>query len=156
MKAEQIYGVPKNLQRPPKVRMLYSKKKGEKLKITDSKDAADIFRQLIGSQVTVKEHALMLLLNRANNVMGYFKIAEGGIDATIMDKRLIMSAALNVLASSIILCHNHPSGNLKPSEEDKAITHQIKEAAKIMDISVLDHVIITTDGHFSFADEGIL
>lgn len=156
MQAEQIYGVPKNLQRPPKVRMLYAKKKGEHLKITDSKDAADIFRQLIGSQITVKEHALMLLLNRANDVMGYFKIAEGGIAATIMDVRIIMSAALNVLATSIIVCHNHPSGSLKPSEPDKNITRNIKEAGKVMDISVLDHVIITTDGHFSFADEGII
>ena len=98
----------------------------------------------------------MLLLDRANNVIGYFKIAEGGIDATIMDERLIMSAALNVLATSIILCHNHPSGNLKPSDADKLLTQKIKFAGDIMKIILLDHIIVTADGYFSFADEGIL
>ena len=92
----------------------------------------------------------------AVSAAGIFRIAEGGIAATIMDVRIIMSAALNVLATSIVVCHNHPSGNLKPSEADINITKNIKEAGKVMDISVLDHVIITTDGHFSFADEGIL
>jgi len=83
-------------------------------------------------------------------------VSQGGISGTIIDVRIIMKMALDKLASSIILCHNHPSGNLIPSEADKEITKKIKEAGKFMDIPVLDHLIIGNDAYFSFADEGLI
>jgi len=95
-----------------------------------------------------------ILLNRANKVISTQKISQGGISGTVIDTRLIMKVAINQLASSIILCHNHPSGNTQPSAQDKSITNKLIEAGKIMDIPVLDHIIVTDRGYFSFADEG--
>ena len=83
-------------------------------------------------------------------------ISQGGLSGTIIDVRIILKMALEKLACSIILCHNHPSGNLIPSQADKDITNKIKEAGKFMDIPVLDHLIIGNDAYFSFADEGLI
>jgi DNA repair protein RadC len=89
-------------------------------------------------------------------VIGSYQLSKGGITGTIADVRLILSVALKTLASGLILAHNHPSGNLKPSEADVSLTNKIKEAAKLMDIQVLDHIILSDCGYFSFADEKIL
>ncbi len=102
------------------------------------------------------EEFWILLLNRANKVISTQKISQGGISGTVIDSRLIMKVAIDQLASSIILCHNHPSGNLLPSQQDKSITNKLIEAGKIMDIPVLDHLIITESGYYSFADEGLI
>jgi DNA repair protein RadC len=83
-------------------------------------------------------------------------VSEGGITGTVADPRLILKKALAYNAVSIILCHNHPSGNLKPSKADEMLTKKIKEAAALLDIKVLDHIIVSTEGYFSFADEGLL
>ena len=96
----------------------------------------------------------MLLLNRANNSLGWVKISEGGIAGTVMDIRIILQHALLAHASSIILAHNHPSGNLKPSEQDLRITKIIKEGSKLLDIQLVDHLIITESAFYSFADDG--
>jgi len=98
----------------------------------------------------------VLYLNRANKINHFEIISEGGITGTVADPRVILRRALEKDAVNIILCHNHPSGSLKPSRADEQLTVKIKEAAKFLDIAVLDHVIVSEDGHFSFADEGIL
>jgi len=98
----------------------------------------------------------VLFLNRANKVNHFEIISEGGITGTVADPRIILKKALEENAVSIILCHNHPSGSLKPSRADEELTRKIKEAAKYLDISVLDHIIVSDTGYYSFADEGIL
>ena len=98
----------------------------------------------------------VLFLNRANKVNHFEIVSEGGITGTVADPRVILKKALDSDAVSIILCHNHPSGSLKPSRADEDLTHKIKEAAKYFDIRVLDHMIVSDAGYFSFADEGLL
>jgi DNA repair protein RadC len=98
----------------------------------------------------------VIFLNRANKINEFKIISEGGITGTVADPRIILKKALEQDAVSIILCHNHPSGSLKPSRADEELTHKIKEAAKYFDIKVLDHLIVGDDGYYSFADEGIL
>nr|WP_319401053.1 DNA repair protein RadC [uncultured Carboxylicivirga sp.] len=124
----------------------------KRVQITQSKDVCDIFQPILGD--LPHEEFWVLLLNRSNKVLTRNKISQGGIAGTVIDVRLILKSAIDHLASSIILCHNHPSGNLQPSDMDKQITQKMKEAGKIMDIPVLDHIIVTESGYYSFADEG--
>ncbi|MBN7815133.1 JAB domain-containing protein [Algoriphagus pacificus] len=102
------------------------------------------------------EHFKVMLLNRANRVLGMVTISAGGTAGTVVDIKLILATAIKANASSMILSHNHPSGNLMPSEQDKRLTNRVKDAGKLLDIPVLDHVIVTSEGYFSFADEGVL
>ena len=125
-----------------------------KSKITGSKDVADYFQSMLGD--LNHEEFWILLLDRGNKIMDSFRISEGGISGTVIDVRKILKVAIEKQASSIILCHNHPSGTLQASDADLKITRKITDASKLMDISVLDHVIIGNDKYFSFADEGIL
>ncbi|TLY45986.1 MAG: DNA repair protein [Gammaproteobacteria bacterium] len=104
----------------------------------------------------IKEEAVVLFLNRGNRVLGGYKASSGGIDGTVVDNRLILGIALKCLASGLIVAHNHPSGELNPSRADKDLTQKLKEAAKLMDISLLDHLIITSETYFSFANEGLI
>jgi DNA repair protein RadC len=125
--------------------------------INDSNAAFDILATLFPQEtICLQEQFVVLYLNRANRVIGSYQLSKGGITGTIADVRLILSVALKTLASGLILAHNHPSGNLKPSEADVSLTNKIKEAAKLMDIQVLDHIILSDCGYFSFADEKIL
>jgi len=98
----------------------------------------------------------VIFLNRANKINHFEIVSAGGITGTVADPRVILKKALEENAVSIILCHNHPSGSLKPSRADEELTAKIKEAAKYFDIKVIDHIIVSEDGYFSFADEGIL
>ncbi len=98
----------------------------------------------------------VLFLNRANKVNHFEIISEGGITGTIADPRIILRKALESDAVNIILCHNHPSGSLQPSRVDELLTAKIKEAARLMDITVIDHIIVSDTGYYSFADEGLL
>jgi DNA repair protein RadC len=125
-----------------------------KTKITGSKDVADYFQSMLGD--LNHEEFWILLLDRGNKIMDSFRISEGGISGTVIDVRKILKVAIEKQASSIILCHNHPSGTLQASDADLKITRKITDASKIMDISVLDHIIIGNDKYYSFADEGIL
>jgi DNA repair protein RadC len=102
------------------------------------------------------EEFWVLMLNRANKVLLRYNVSKGGMTGTVIDVRMIMKKALETRAASIILSHNHPSGNKQPSTADTKITQKLKDAGAIMDIPVLDHVIITDNGYFSFADEGFL
>ena len=125
--------------------------------INNSKEAFDILDTLFPREtIALQEQFVVLYLNRANKVIGSYELSKGGITATIADIRIILSVALKTLATGLILAHNHPSGNLKPSEADVNLTNKIKEAAKLMDIQVLDHIILGDDGYFSFSDEGIM
>lgn len=99
----------------------------------------------------------ILLLNRANNTIGYAKISQGGVAGTVVDPKIIAKYAVEALASGVIICHNHPSGNLKPSLTDDDLTNRIKQGMKFLDIPLLDHLIINDmGGYYSYADEGRL
>lgn len=126
----------------------------EKVKVVTSSDAASIFKSMLSD--LPHEEFWVLLLNRNNLVIDKVMVSQGGLSGTVIDVRLILKMALEKLACSIILCHNHPSGNLVPSEADKEITRKIKEAGKHMDIPVLDHLIIGNGSYFSFADDGLI
>lgn len=126
-------------------------------KISSSKHSYEAFKEIIGDEIEMTETFAVLFLNNAGKVIGWKKIANGGITSCVVDVRILFSSALKCLATQIIVCHNHPSGTLKPSEEDKKITAKIKEGGKLLDIKLLDHVIITPyNGYYSFADEGML
>ncbi len=122
--------------------------------ICGSKDVASYIRPLIGG--LNHEEFWIIYLNRRNGILGSDKLSQGGISGTVIDVRLVLKKAIEKNSTSLIGCHNHPSGNLEPSEADKKITRQLKEAAAIMDIPLIDHVIVTQSGFFSFADEGLL
>ncbi len=106
--------------------------------------------------ICYKEYFKVLFLNQANQVLGYTLISEGGITETSVDVRVILQAALLTNSVALVLAHNHPSGNLKPSRQDMEITKQVKNAAQLMRITVLDHLILTDAGYYSFSDEGEL
>jgi DNA repair protein RadC len=126
-------------------------------KITCSQDIYEILKELFDTKLfTVKEECIALFLNRNNIITGWYKVSSGGITGTVVDTRLILSIALKSLSCGLVLAHTHPSGNLKPSKADRDITSNIREAAKLMDIRLLDHLIITSDWYYSFADEGEL
>jgi DNA repair protein RadC len=111
-------------------------------------------------QASIKDYSYevfaVLFLNQANKINHFEIISKGGITGTVADPRVILKRALEEDATSIILCHNHPSGNLRPSKSDELVTKNIKEAAKYIDIKVLDHIIVSEEGYFSFADEGMI
>jgi DNA repair protein RadC len=126
----------------------------EVLQIKCSKDVAEIFQPLLSD--LVHEEFWILFLNRSNKVIDRMKLSQGGISGTVTDVRMVMKKAIEYLASGIIVCHNHPSGNLNPSESDTRITQKIKEAGNLMDIQLLDHLIISDKDYYSFADNGLL
>jgi DNA repair protein RadC len=122
--------------------------------ITGSKDVFDIFHPVL-SDLTYEEFWI-LLLNKANKVIGKFSISEGGLSGTVADPIKIFRLAIENNAVGMILCHNHPSGNLKPSDADIKLTLKMKDGGKFLDISVLDHIIIGEEKYLSFADEGLM
>lgn len=126
----------------------------DRLKITCSEDAAKILKPALCDLDT--EHFYALLMNRQNIVIRVELISKGGVSATVVDARLIFKSAIESLASGIILGHNHPSGNLEPSDDDQRLTTQMKEAGKLLDITVYDHLIVSNRGYFSFADSGLM
>jgi DNA repair protein RadC len=126
----------------------------EVTQIKCSKDVADIFQPILSD--LLHEEFWILFLNRSNKVINRMKLSQGGLSGTVTDVRIIMKKAIECLASGIIVCHNHPSGNLNPSESDTKITQKIKEAGNLMDIQLLDHLIISEKDYYSFADNGIL
>ncbi|MBE4948260.1 JAB domain-containing protein [Chryseobacterium culicis] len=139
------------------IKLSYSRKGNCERSISSSMDAVEVFRaHFDAEEMDYRESFFALYLNQANKVLGIKKISECGISSTLVDVRIVMQAALLCNASAIIVAHNHPSGNLKPSSSDIKMTSQIKEAAKILSLTLLDHVILTSDAHFSFADEGMM
>lgn len=125
--------------------------------ISHSKATADLLRGLWDQdKIDFVEQFNVLLLNRANRVLGIVNISTGGVTATVADPKLILVSALKANACGIIIAHNHPSGNTEPSNADQQMTQKIKTAAEYMDIRLLDHIIVTSEGYYSFADEGLL
>ncbi len=125
--------------------------------IETSLDASKMLRELWNDQtIQLFEEFKVLLLNRRNTVKGVYTNSKGGISGTVVDPKLIFSVALKTASSGLILCHNHPSGNTRPSETDKALTEKLVKAAKYLEIRVFDHIILTVDSYFSFSDEGLL
>lgn len=126
------------------------------VEITSSVDAEKFIRQFYGDDIDVFESFFILLLNRNNHTIGYAKISQGGITGTVVDVRIIAKYAIEALATGVIAAHNHPSGNLKPSDNDIAITKKIKDALNILDIQLYDHILLTKEGYFSFGDNNLM
>ena len=128
----------------------------ERVKITCSKDSADYIRQFYSDDIEIYESFFLLLLNRQNKTIGYAKISQGGVAGTVVDAKIVLKYVVDTLASAVILCHNHPSGNLTPSIQDIELTDKIKKAVKLVDSEVIDHIILTADSFYSFADQGLI
>ncbi len=122
--------------------------------VTQSGDIANFLRATL--EYRQKEVFAVVFLNRGNKITHLEIISEGGISGTIADPRIILKKALEHNATALVLCHNHPSGNTRPSKADEAVTQKIKQAASLLDIQIMDHVIVSNEGYFSFADEGLL
>lgn len=126
-------------------------------KITSSREAFDILMDKWDlDRIELQEQFKIVLLSRANRVMGIYEVSSGGISGTLADPKLIFGTALKCCACGIILVHNHPSGNLVPSQEDIALTRKLKSAADLLDIQLHDHLIICSDGYYSFADDRMI
>jgi DNA repair protein RadC len=126
------------------------------IKIEKSTDVAQFARQFYSCDLEIYESMYALFCNRGNKTIGYAKISQGGVNGTICDFRLILKYAVELLASGIILIHNHPSGNRTPSTQDKALTNRIRSGLRALDMELLDHIILTPDSHFSFADNDLM
>jgi DNA repair protein RadC len=126
-------------------------------KISSSKDAYELLLNTWDdSKLEFVEQFKVLLQNRANKVHGLFEVSSGSSTGTVADPKLIFAAAIKANASGLILTHNHPSGNLKPSQSDINLTRRIKEGGKILEIQLLDHIIVSSEGYLSFADDNLL
>lgn len=129
----------------------------ERPKIQSSADTYEIFMHYWDKdKIELLEEFKVIYLNKAHRVMEIISLSQGGISGTVADPRLILAGALKVAACSLILAHNHPSGSLQPSKPDETVTQKIKAAASYHDINLLDHIIMTTEGFYSFADNGLL
>jgi len=132
-------------------------KASERPKIVSSQSAFEIaLKAWDENKIELLEQFKVLMLSNSNRVLGVLEISSGGITGTVVDLRLIFAALLKAKATAFILVHNHPSGKLDPSEADKQITTKIKQASQVLDIALLDHLIITSESYYSFADEGAL
>lgn len=147
-----------HLEQVAEVEINYSTKvkAADRKKAGGSRDSYEIIRPFFQSFIEHREGMFVLLLDRQNRVIGVFTVSVGGLAGTVCDPRLVFQAAILASAHSIILAHNHPSGNLIASEADIALTRRIKDAGKLLEIQCLDHLIITESQYFSFADEGMM
>jgi DNA repair protein RadC len=147
----------KTLLNVSEIKVAYSTSDTPKVKIKSGDDAYDV---LLASwdldTIELQEEFKILLLNRANEVLGIYPLSKGGITGTVVDQRLIFAVALKCNATGIIMCHNHPSGKLLPSEADITLTKSIGKCADLLEINLLDHLIITKNGFYSFSNEGKL
>jgi len=142
------------------VQLIYKNKvkASDRKKITCSRDAYNVFMDNWNPEIIeFVEEFKILLMNRANSVLGILEISKGGTSGTVTDVRVVFQAAIKGNASGIICAHNHPSGNLTPSESDTRLTSKLKEAGNLMDIQLLDHLILSTEGdYYSFADNALI
>ena len=145
------------LQEVAEIKISYSTANTPKIKITSVDKAYQLLLSLWDlDTIELQEEFKVLLLNRANEVLAIYPLSKGGITGTVVDSRLIFAVALKCNATGILLCHNHPSGNLKPSDADITLTRSIKKCADFLDITLIDHLIITKNGFYSFSNEGKL
>jgi DNA repair protein RadC len=135
----------------------YSNMNNDREKIKDSQTSFNVFFNSWNKKtIELQEEFKVLLLNRNNEFLGIYPLSKGGVSGTFVDVKLVFSVALKCNASTIIVGHNHPSGNLKPSEADKKLTEKLRVAGNYLDIKLLDHIIVTKNDYYSFADNGIL
>ncbi len=128
----------------------------DRIKVTNSIQVYDVLRNHWSEQIDLLEEFVILLLDRAQHVLGLHVVSKGGTAGTVVDPKLVFISAIRTKASSIILAHNHPSGNLKPSQADLSLTNRLVQGGTLLDVKVIDHLIITAHGYFSFADEGLI
>ena len=132
----------------------YNTNNQEKVKITSLKEAYDfVIKNWNFDLIEFQEECKIILMNKGNFVLGFYELSKGGIDSSVVDIRIILSIALKCHATQLILVHNHPSGNLNPSSSDEKITKNLKIACELLNISLLDHLIITKNGYYSFNKE---
>ena len=125
----------------------------KKVKIESPNDSAKFFKEIWDEDtLEYSESVMVIYLNRSNNTIGWFKVSSGGIDSCIIDVRIVLGLALKVGATGFIIAHNHPSGNLNPSRHDEKITEKLRDASGILDITFLDHIILTECGYYSFKE----
>ena len=137
------------------IKVSYSTGTRDKIKINSSKDSYELLLSCWSKHlIELQEEFKVLLLNRNNQVLGIYPLSKGGVSGTFVDAKLVFSVALKCNASNIILAHNHPSGNINPSEMDKKLTKKLKKAGNYLDVVVLDHIILSSKGYYSFVDEG--
>jgi DNA repair protein RadC len=136
----------------------YERKKMQRVKVVKSGDAVEFIRENVYEKGTIEytEQFWLLMCDRNNQIFCFKKISEGGQAGTVCDPKIIFQTVLLSHASSIICCHNHPSGQLQPSEHDIRLTKNLVQSGKLLEIRMLDHVIVTSESHYSFADEGML
>lgn len=142
-----------------KVKVTFDKKvkKSELPSLTSSDKVVELLREIFDADTfDWKEEVVLLCMNRRNAVVGYYKVSSGGVSGTVLDPKVIFTTALNCTASGIVIAHNHPSGNLTPSVEDDRMTEKIKEAGKLLDIRLIDSIILTDEGYYSYVDNGKL
>jgi len=147
-----------NLLEVAEIELIYKHqvKASERPKIQTSKEVYNIFlNHWEINKIELREEFKIMLFNRGNRVLGIVPISTGGVSGTVVDPKLVFSAALLANSSAMILAHNHPSGNLMPSEADTKITKKLKSAGELLEIAVLDHFILTSEGYYSFSEEGI-
>ncbi len=148
-----------NLTSIAEVRLTYKSKvkPSDRPKVTSSEEAFRLFQEYWDDSITHIESMKVMLLNRASRVLGIADLSTGGTNGCLIDLKVVFQYAIKANASSIILAHNHPSGNLKPSDADLSITKKVKDAGKLFDIALLDHLIITPEErYYSMADEGFI
>ncbi len=139
------------------IKVSYSNTNPEKVKVTNSQIIYDLIIQKWNLDlIEFQEEVKIVLLNRANIVLGIYEMSKGGVSGTVVDIKIILGIALKCNASGIIIVHNHPSGSLIASDADKDITKRLKDAARTLELLLLDHLIITKDGYLSFSDAGLL
>ncbi|MCQ4035767.1 JAB domain-containing protein [Kaistella montana] len=139
------------------IEVSYNPQRIVEYQISDSSKTYELMlSQWNWKEIEMLEEVKLIFLNRNNIVIGIYNLAKGGISQCTVDIRIILAVALKSLSTSIILVHNHPSGNLQPSQSDKEITKNLKEACKMVQIALIDHLIITKENYYSFADEGLL
>lgn len=137
----------------PKIEVKVTLTPGEKYKVTNSEEAYDILKDLFSKDtISFTEEMILLAFNRQNEVYGWYRLSAGGTAGTVCDKKVIFSILLNATAHSFMLAHNHPSGTLTPSRQDIQITQELIDAARILDMEMLDHIIITQDSYRSLRD----
>jgi len=139
------------------IKVSYTNHNPDRIKVTNSQILFElIIRQWNLDTIELQEEVKIILLNRANIVIGVYEMSKGGITGSVVDNRIILAVALKCNATGIVLIHNHPSGNIVPSEQDKVITKKLKNACELLDLTLLDHLIITKESYYSFSDSGIL
>ena len=133
-----------------------NKSEFKRVKIISSNDSYNFMKEFFSDDIEVFESVFILLLDRSNKTIGFAKISQGGVCGSYIDVKIIAKYCIDSLCSGCIIAHNHPSGNLTPSESDKLITRKVKDSLMLLDATLLDHLIITNESYYSFCDEGLL